>query len=334
MGKLGLKLLRSSLPAMQAGGGGAAFWTRAAVPLISPGVAWEGPAVQEPSLTYESGTWKMWYTGAYTAANEGLGYATCSSDPTVPGNWTKYASNPVLGQGGSSVAGRVAHASIYKEAGTYYCFYIDGSLNMKVVSSADGIAWGSPTTILTSGSPAFTHGWANSQVWKEGSTYKMLAEASNNAGGGAPWAIAYVTATSITGTWTVQGGAFVTGLSLASYPSGYSGPNFPEINGTLTPKVDGTNYALWYHVNNNNGGFTVSDITHATSPDLSTWANLGIDLHPLRTTYEAEQTADPCVLEVNGKTYLFYSGVDNVTPASYINVATYPGTISQILTGG
>lgn len=315
--------------------GSSAGWQRRTVPLLSASQAWEGNAVFEPTVSYESGTWKMWYTGSYS--NPGLGYAENSGDPTDPGDWVKDAGNPVLGQGGSGVAGFVSGNNVVKDGSTYYCFYYDasGGGNLKRSSSADGISWSAPSTAIANNAVSGCYGWANSFAWEESGTWYMLVEGSANATPphGPPWAVWLFTASSITGSWTVQnGGSPLSTLEVSGYTQGYGqGPNFAQIDGVTTPQIGGS-YALWCHLSASSGGLIVSNIMHARSANKTTWTTGGdFDLVADRGTYEKEQAADPYVLQVSGQSYLFYDGVDNVTGESYVNLATYDGTLESLL---
>lgn len=314
--------------------GSSAGWQRRTVPLISATAGWEGSACQEPCVRYESGTWKMWYTGSFNTP--GMGYASCISDPTVPANWTKYAGNPVLGQGGSGVAGWVSGSNVFKDGSTYYCFYYDtvGGGNLKASTSTDGLSWTAPTTAIASGAVAGCYGWANSFAWNEGSTWKMLVEGSttSGAGHGPPWAVWYFTASSPAGPWTVgNGGSPLSSLAISGYTMGYGqGPNFAEIDGVTTPQIGGS-YVLWCHVSAISSSI-VSNIMHASSADAISWSPAsGFDLVADRGAYETDQAADASVLEVAGVSYLFYDGVDNGSGVSFINLATYDGTLVDLL---
>ena len=325
--------LRAATTTASSGGvfppGTGAGWERTAEPLISPTAVWEGGVLQEPNVLYDTGstTYTMWYTGNFT--NLGVGVATCSGNPTVPGNWTKNAGNPVLGQGGSGVAGFVGGFSIYLSGGTYYGYYYDtlGGGNWKAAHSANGIAWTSDGTMIASGSFAGTHGYANSAVWLEGGTWKAIIEASTTVGGGPPWQLYYAEAAAPTSGWSVISGP-LSNLDVPAYTQGASGPSWAQINGVLTPSFAGE-YRLWYHVNQLTGGFQVSDIVHGTGATGPTVAFAGTDLQANRGTYEKEQAADPSVLQVGSTSYLFYDGVDNVTPAGYINLATFNGNLED-----
>ena len=320
------------IPGLSSGGilpiASSSGWQRTAVPLISPTVAWEENAVYEPSIRYESGTWKMWYGGGW--ANGAIGYATCTGDPTVPGNWTKYASNPVLGQGGSGIGGFAVRAEVVKDGSTYYCFYSTaaGGSDIKVATSSDGISWTAVGSVLTSGSYAGTHGYANCTVWKEGSTWKMIVEASVNGSGGSPWSLYYAESSALTSGWSVL--SHLSNLTISSYGEGSSSPNFAEIDGVRTTAIGDYPYQLWYHVSATDGSSIVSDMVHGGGSSVAAMVPIGTDLQANRGAYERDQAADACVLQVAGTSYLFYSGTDNSTPRSYINVATYAGLLSGI----
>lgn len=294
-------------------------WMRAAEPLISPSAAWEGGSsgqVQEPTVLYESGTWKMWYTGGWSSP--AMGYATCTGDPTVTANWTKYASNPVLGQGGSGYAGNVSGNNVVHVGSTYYAyFYATGASSALYVStSSDGITFGTPTTAIAANAVAWMSGWANSFVWNEGgTTWKMLVEGWDTTTSG--WAINYATSTNGT-SWTVQGTGPLTSLAVAGRAN-YGGPWL--VNGGAL--IDGR-YELWYHAGTGN----YTDIYRAWSTNAQNWTQGAVpELVHSGGTYEAQQAADPSVVQNGATSYLFYDGVNNGTPASWINVATIPMTL-------
>lgn len=313
----------------------AGTWLRVAEPLIVPSQAWESNQVQEPDVHYESGTWKMWYSGG--GNSDAIGYATCTADPTIPGNWTKYSGNPVLGQGGSGVAGFAAGLHVHKVSGTYHIFYYDtvGGGNLRRSTSTNGTSWTAPTTAISSGAVAGVHGWANSDLWFDGTSWWLFVEGSLNSGGGEPWGCFLFKNSSLTndGGWIVQnGGNGLTTLQVAGYPSGYGqGLSIAEIDGVDTFQI-GAPYVLWCHASN----LANSDIMHAygTAPSFTTWTPASpFDLIHNGGTYEPTQVADPNVLQVSGKSYLFFSGQNASTLAGVINLATFNGTLLQFLNG-
>lgn len=306
-------------------------WTRATGnPILSAAGGWESSnAVQEPSVLYDaaaglpmSAKFGMWYTGGFTTP--AMGYAYCTADdPTVAANWTKYASNPILGQG-TVVAGWVSGNNVVKIGSTYYAYYYDanGGGNLKVSTSTDGLTWSSPTTALAKGAVAWMPGgWANSFVWNEGgTTWKMLIEGSTTSGGGTPWAIAYATSTDGL-TWTIVGTGPLTSLQVTS-GSNYGGPWLLN---------DGQKIGGLYHLYFHSGQGNYTNIYHAHSSDAQNWTVTGLELEANFGTYEAQQAADPSTIEVGGIGYLFYDGVNNGPIAGYINVATIPGKVSDLV---
>ena len=290
-------------------------------------MTWEGVAIQEPNVLFESGTYKMWYTGGWTSA--AIGYATCTGDPTVGANWTKYAGNPVLGQGGSGVAGYASGASVQKFGSTYYAYYYtaNGGGDCKCATSSDGITWNTPVTIFTAGTPSWCKKFAaDLYVWGSSGAWKMLGANSGNASGGQPWQTYYATSSNTTpdGGWTVQGTGPVTSLQ----PTGAADGVYGSVDLAGATQINSL-YHCWFHA----GIGSYSDIYHASSSDGQTWTIAPrIDLAHNGSAYELQQVADPSVLEVSGTSYMFYSGVDNTTPNGYINVASYPGTLASLLT--
>ena len=304
-------------------------WTRAAEPLITGTHAYEKNAgnsyCQEPSVINDGTLLRMYYGGSFP---EGLCLATCpvASDPTVPGNWTKNAGNPILGNGGSGLATGAYHTNVVLIAGTYYCYYAknNNTDDLMVATSTDGISWGTPAQAIAKNQAAWITGWANSFVWNEGgSTWKMLVEGSPTSG--PAWTINYATSTDGL-TWTVQGSGPLTSL-IPPGGTSYSGPWL--LNGGQ--KTNGL-YQLYYHAGLTT---TTTEVFRATSTDAANWTVIGVQITHDGTQYETQQAADPSVITIGATSYLFYSGVNNGDvsqphPASYINVATAPGSAALV----
>jgi hypothetical protein len=280
----------------------------------------------------------MWYSSATFSG--GVGYASCTSDPTVPANWTKNAGNPVLGQGGSGIAGFAARPHVEKISGTYNMWYSDavGGGNLKRSTSADGLSWNSPTTAISGGAVGGVNGWANSDIWFDGTSWWLFVEGSIGPGPTNQWAPYLFKNTSPTndGGWVVQnGGAALATLSVSGYNNGYGqGPSIANIDGTSTLQI-GAAYVLWAHASKATSPIS-SDIYHASgaTPSFTTWSPISpFDLIHNGNTFEQSQVADPNVLQVSGKSYLFFSGANATTLAGYINLATYNGTLFQFLNG-
>ncbi|MBC8236139.1 hypothetical protein H8E77_41865, partial [bacterium] len=164
-------------------------------PVLDVGVpgAWDDYHVFGPSVLFDDGTYKMWYTG-YDGSNYRIGYAT-STDGIV---WTKYANNPVLDLGASGAWDdvHVYTPSVLFEDGTYKMWYTgyDGSHSrIGYAISTDGIDWdkyeGNP--VLNLGAPG---AWDDSDVYTpsvlfDDGTYKMW----NIGYDGSNWRIGYAT---------------------------------------------------------------------------------------------------------------------------------------------
>jgi predicted GH43/DUF377 family glycosyl hydrolase len=150
------------------------------------GGSYDGSGCIEPSVIYEDGLFKMWYTGL-NGATESIAYAT-----SVNGlSWTKYGSNPVLTQPGSGWgSNEFGDPSVIKVDGRYY-MYLSGSasLNNKLVglaTSKDGTSWtyyGSNPIISKATSPAFgQQEICDVAVVKDGPVFRMYFTGRNGAG--------------------------------------------------------------------------------------------------------------------------------------------------------
>ncbi|MDE1853575.1 MAG: hypothetical protein KGI38_07500 [Thaumarchaeota archaeon] len=114
-----------------------------------------------PSVIYENGTYKMWYTGHTLITSKGLNvtidYAT-SADGI---HWAKYASNPVLKVYYSSGFYFSERGSVIRVGGGYVMTW-DDEQNISYAYSSDGITWtGGPYPLLRS--PA-SGAWSNNSV--------------------------------------------------------------------------------------------------------------------------------------------------------------------------
>lgn len=297
-------------------------WLRAAQPLLTGSVTWEQNAMQEPNVLVEASQYSMWYSGGWAA--EAIGYASCPivSDPTVTANWTKYASNPVLGGGGSGLASVTGRSNVLKVGSIYYCYFCKPVINsdLFVRTSTDGLTWGSEATAIAHNQVGWTVGWANSFVWNEGgTTWKMLVE-GETASTTPPWAINYATSTDGL-SWTVQGSGPLTSLQPSAGLT-YSGPWLARSGAKI-----GGNYQLWYH----SGSGVNTDLYYAYSTDAQTWTLGGAQILHNGSTYENQQISDPSVVEHGGTVYLFADGVNNGADNSWINANLFAGSLEQML---
>lgn len=284
-----------------------ASWTRSpSNPILSPSVAWEETAVYEPNVIYDSG-WKMWYGGGW--GNPAIGYATSSDGIT----WTKYASNPVLGQGGSGIAGPALRNTVLKVGATYYLYYADANPlgNIKVATSADGIAWTVQGTALANNAATWATGFQNTAVTILNGVWYMLVDGYN----GTTFELAY--ATSADGlTFTLgNSGNQISSLQVAAGGT-YGSPELLRLGGV---------WHAWYLAVNGTGNLP-TDIYHATSSNLVAWTRspTGPVLTHTGISPEVDQVADPDVIVQSSVAYLYYAAMDNASSAGVICVATNP----------
>lgn len=304
-------LVAGTFPRLLAPSGSA--WTRSASnPLLSASLSWEETEMAEPMVILENGVWKMWFTGGWT--HPGTGYATSTDGIT----WTRYASNPVYGQGGSGYAFTSNCAQVTKVGSTYYLFVSGGTTTsapfttFKVATSTDGIAWTTQASSISL--PSGKTRWGNRVVWLEGATWKMLQEA-----GPSVWEIYYYTSSDGL-TWSIQNsGNPLTTLQVAAGGM-YGGPTFAQQGGLTIPKRAGL-YELWYHAAPASG-LNPTNIYRATSSDLITWTQTGAALTHTGSGDEADQIGDPTVIIVGSVAYLYYDAVINASSTAKILLAT------------
>ncbi|MBC8232168.1 T9SS type A sorting domain-containing protein [bacterium] len=264
--------------------------------LGAPG-EWDAYNVYAPSVLYEDGIYKMWYSG-YNGSNRRIGYATSPDGIT----WTRYADNPVLDLGapGEWDAYNVSIPSVLYEDGIYKMWYsgYDGSnWHIGYATSPDGITWTKheDNPVLDLGEPGE---WDDNNVCcpsvlYEDGTYKMWYSGYD----GSKERIGY--AVSPDGiTWTKYTDNPV--LDLGE-------PGEWDDDRVVTPSVlyeDGT-YKMWYAGNSRTG--------YATSSDGITWTkhedNPVLNLGTL-DEWDDKYVSDPFVLFENGRYKMWYSGFD------------------------
>lgn len=278
-----------------------------------------GSADYEPSVIFDGGTLKMWY-GTPWGNDPQVNYAT-SADGVI---WTNYGSNPVLGQGGSGYTGDAVRSRVTKIGSTYYMYFSDNVAdtgNLKRSTSSDGITWATPTTTLANNALGGNTGWASPFVWQEGSVWYLLVERPVSS----QWCIAlFDSADGI--SWSNVS------ARLTSLQPG--GGNVGDAGRPWLTKI-GSTYHVWYHGNSVGGGIPLS-IYHATSTDRVNWtiANSGNPVLALTgVTPEVDQASDVGLLEVGGRTLLYFNGIDNAAELSKIELLIYNGTLSQLVNG-
>jgi hypothetical protein len=295
------------------------IWKRAAL-AIDDVETWNSYLAIEPSIIYESGTWKMWYDGInVSATNIGtLCYATSNDGYT----WTDYPANPIVSFGTGY------RPFVTKIGSTYYCYntYEAGSYgdkHFKVRTSANGITWNAAVD-TNLGCGAVEGDWdhvllGNIFVWKESTTWYALYEAASNA---TFWRLGL--ATSWDGiTWTKNAANPVTPSDMVA-----GGPDLHKI---------GSTYYLFCHgiltnwVNNK-----PTDIYLLQSTDLVTWERTDFFSQFTRligSNLEDPQIADVSYCSADGKNILAFEGTVDGTDEGKIWIAESDYTLEQIAAG-
>jgi len=237
-------------------------------PVLNLGVpgAWDDYYVGSPSVLFDDGTYKIWYTG-FHGTNHRIGYATSDDGIT----WMKYEGNPVLDLGvpGTWDDYDVCNPSVLFDDGTYRMWYsgFNGSTwRAGYATSPDGIMWTKyeDNPVLDLGAPG---AWDDSGVYTPSvlfydGTYKMWYSGSD----GSNVRIGY--ATSDDGmVWTKYEGNPVLNLGAPGAWDGYD---------AWTPSVVFYDeaYKMWYSGNDGSNwriGYATSNATIAIHTDKLTY---------------------------------------------------------------
>jgi predicted GH43/DUF377 family glycosyl hydrolase len=122
---------------------GVTFTKYASNPILSTGASgsWESKVLGGPTVLKIGDTYKMWYHGGDGSRTK-IGYATSSDGKS----WTKYASNPVMGNGGPADFDvyHLAFPCVLYENDTYrmwYTGYDTSNSRIGYATSSDGLCW-------------------------------------------------------------------------------------------------------------------------------------------------------------------------------------------------
>lgn len=275
-------------------------WTQHLGPVLTATQPWEQQEVQEPSVVYAGGRYRMWYTGANEARCM-IGYAESTDGLT----WTKPLDHPVIGWGWGGVAGNACHSNVQRLNGRYYAWFsIEDSVrgvtngNLYGASSSDGINWQPlPKVAIRAG------GWAkilaNSFVVRDHGHWTMLWEAYGNG----LWKMGSATSSDLV-NWKVDRHVISAGFGTT-----FGGP-------WILPAKGG--WTMYYHAAppgvRDAPPFSV--IYQATSTgNLTKWRTAPSPLVVLeQPDWQYDQVADPTVVTANGRTLMFFDGLDNRFP--------------------
>jgi predicted GH43/DUF377 family glycosyl hydrolase len=288
-------------------------------PVLDVGTSgeWDDAYVSHPSVIYENGMYRMWYTGSTGNNIFRIGYATSPDGLT----WTKYGGNPVLdiGGGGQWDDQRAYSPTVLYSNGTYHMWYVgyngSGSFNFRIgyATSPDGITWAkspsNPVLDLGGGGE-----WDDSRVYApfvrfDGAIFHMWYSGYD----GANYRIGYATS-----------GDGESWLRHPSNPILSPGPGGTwDDNRVFGPSliINGSMYFMSY-IGHDGSTYRIG---YATSTNGINWhkspANPVLNLGPA-TTWDDLHVHSPSILEDGGKVVMWYAGEDG--SRTRIGYATIP----------
>jgi hypothetical protein len=277
----------------------------------------------EPTVLYESGTYKVWYDScAEYAGSSSVGYAT-STDAL---NWTDYGST-VVSMGTAGYRPFVAHIG-----STYYLYYTNetgyyGDRHFMRRTSSNGISWSSAVDTNLGCSPvegAWNHRYiGNINVWIEGSVWYAIYEGASNE---TMWTDGLATSTD--------------GLSWTPYPSNPILPAWFVGGGPDIHKIGSTYYMFVHGILTSWVNNKPTDIVLFQSNDLITWTNCSFFVQRTREIgyqYQDYQVADASYFEgygdQAGRHFMMYEGTINGTDQGRLYVDESDYSLTEIVNG-
>jgi hypothetical protein len=281
-----LALLALALPATASGA-----WVQVPGPVLKATLPWEGTTAYEPTVIWDRGRYRLWYTGGWEHCR--VGYAE-SRDGM---HWAK-RSQPVLRD--------ACHSNVVKTKGGFriYAASEDGK-SLKVSATHDGVHMiGPPRVVLRNRTDTWDNGLlANSFAWQTPTGWHLLYESGHRTG-------------NATTSWQIGFARRQPGLTWANAPApqwrfGFDGG---IVGG---PWLDGD--CLYFHA---------TTLRHVLPTDIyrrcGPLSQTGKAVLAVRRdqAWEVDQVADPSIARAPGRPALMlFSGVDNAAPSAAIGAA-------------
>jgi len=291
----------------------------------------EGLWIQEPSLMCDTDpqiltglphVFKLWYS---SGVNFHIGYA--ESPDCI--NWTK-RSSAVIANG--TRCGNVLRVGAY-----YYLTMFEPFGTIRLMRSTDGIAWINVSTVATPGGEG---AWnqslsGNSCLLVDGDAWYCFVDTVDGRGAFPGYVVGLYVSPDAGATWS-EGSFTNPVLDHPQFGVDVGG----TISGMFVKKVGATFY-MWAQ-GSLASAYGPTDILRFSSTDLQTWtqapvaftfprhrpANNGIDT--VDRAY-LSQVADVTMAEVDGKTYMVYSGLQDATADSHFELAVADMTIADLV---
>jgi hypothetical protein len=268
---------------------------------VVSGTAAEEYSAQEPTVIHEGSSvlfdakaevFKMWFSCGWSESN------ICYAESADGFNFVRY------NEGKPIIAG-TGRSFVFRLDSTYYCYTTKevNGLYWDRYESTDGVHWTltAPQTLKLDSSAPWEQIAGNIFVWTENSTWYAVYEA---LGKDSAWRVGLATSTD-----------GILWMKEARNPViSYTSCGGPEIH-----KV-ATTYYMWAQCSAR-PNMLASDIYRWRSTDLINWTPEVVELW--RSTpdegslsLDGSQVADPSMVEVNGKVYMYYDATRTQNPTS------------------
>ena len=300
--------------------GFASVWNRQGAVLIAS-ITNDFGVVAEPTLIQPEGNpiiltnlttvWKMWFSDGWTYPN------ICYAESPDGIKWTRYS---------APVVTNCARPFVIKNGATYYLYVEPFAAwhQLDCYLSTNGVSFSllASSVITTNNGSWISLSPANSGgVYTNGTLYLYVEGMTTNVGG--LYNIGLFTSQDFTNFTPYSGNPLITGMSA-------SGPS--------TPYLVGSTWWMWIH-GNITGVNAPTDIYRFSAPALTgPWS--ATPANPVLSRKTADegagqyygQCADPYIMDVNAKTYMFYTAApDSASPNQRIKLAIADMSISSLV---
>jgi len=267
-------------------------WTKRGVVLDKGGSdPHESQQVSSPSVLFEAGQYRMWYSGTDGSSLSWILHATSADGVT----WTKHGT--VFSPGLAGEEEQVNHQYVLKDGSVYKMWYsgYDGhNYRIFLATSLDGLAWTRQGMVMNLGSPGSPDDFYvyDPFVIKEGTLYRMWYSGNDGVNN----RIMYTESTD-----GISWGARTVSLDLG--PAGSLEDWHVDYPYVL---VEGGGYHLWY-----TGNDSIKDrVFYAVSSDGRAWTRVGkvMDVSPFGSSDDWNVIA-PFIIHLPGKScQMWYAG--------------------------
>lgn len=302
--------------------------------VLTPSQSWEfsagspSGAVSQPSvlprnscLIVSSPCLAMWYSGGWEKC--ATGYAE-TADLSGASGWTKYSSNPIIGQTVAGFALACRAKTIVGPDGFYYIFFSVGigapGTSLYLAISSNGVAFTAIKQVLFSSLSPALNVPSNSYPFAIGSRWGLLYD--DLVGG--VWVTFLATAANLDGPFIVDGRGRVVSLQI---PGGsHYGAPWVQI-------IDGVFHA--WTLNSPTSGLPTPIYHWCSANPFSGWqrANGG---NPVVSAIPSgyDQIGDPALVDgasiPNGASQMYIDNDNNSTGHTTIALVTTPGPLSVL----